>query len=455
VAVLPQNGVLAATRSWVLAVPVGDRGALSAWIAENHPDAVEEGAVRRLPAEGGDVFLRATGDHATFGYTRVFVERFDPAAALAPGDLPPGPIAVEIQLEPLVPLVQVGLAQGRAMLEQGAADAGDDAAANVGPTLDLYIGLVEDLLRNVSRLQISAAVEGGNFKLVKRLVPRAESTLGGLLAAQRGGLPELARHVDGQGAALVSVGQVEMTPAFRAALADYLKRHGAAMESLTAATPGLQGWMGEIAAPTADSIDCYRGDWAQVLRVDSASMRSITVGGVVDAERCRAALAGIAQSIGEFEPEAFVHGGVRASRQDTALPEGLLQGEESAAVEQLMAHGAGTTYTGFLGSLMLSTSGTEAEQGFRALVDRASGKSKGAGLEPALFAPLAPGPGMLARADLGALANLTEGDETAPPLSGTVLAGVRLAPEAPTIELLLPLSVLAAASAEGDEAQGP
>lgn len=465
VGVLPPNGVMAASRAWVLALPVRDPQSLAATLAREYPDQVVEDSLHTLAGKNGsDVFLRFLGDHVVLGQMRVYVENFDLAAALDPRDLPPGPITIEVRIEPLAPLIQMGLASARAMAAQnGAAQGGDPDATAVADFMDLYFDVLTDVMNNISRLQISADVQGGNLTLVKRLVARPGTTLEGMLAAQSGALPPIASYLDPRDAAYVVAGQLELTPAFRLALADYARRYGAVMESLgetveaSAAMPGFGGFMGRLGGAAAGFIDCYRGDMAQVMRFGDAGMEGAGVAGVVDADRCRAAVEEMAETmVGmpalaengmtvEFEREALVYAGVRASRQSVHPAPGA---EEDAreALGRIWGEGGMTTYSGFLGPLMLTATGG-GEPAFRALVDRASAAAKGPGIGADYFAPLKPGPGFYVRADLGRLAawisTLAPESESGelPFGAGAVVAGARFTPDAATVEIIVPTSL--------------
>jgi hypothetical protein len=407
------------------------------------------------------------------GKLRGFVEGLDVTAALDPRDLPRGPLVGEVLFEPLAPFLQMMLAQGRQMAAQqllaGSGDGSDDPdnlpdMAGAAALMNLYFDFADDLLNNVSRLQLAARIDGGNMWFESRLVPTAGSTLHGMLAEQSGALPEIARFADPQDAAWVVAGQLSPTPAFREALRAYAESYAEAMETLGSSLEGMAGMSGfgglmsGIGHSAASFVDCYRGDLASVSRLGTAGFETIALAGVRDAERCEAALDEISLAMSqlpatpgggpliEIERNAFVYSGVSVTRQSVQIPTGD-DADLAATLERVWGGSSANSLTGVHRDLMLTVSGGEsAEQTFRDLVDHISGRPAGNGIPAGFFSPLMPGPGFFARVDFDRLLegfSAIVGEDNENELSflrGAVVFGTRFSPDAVSVELAVPSS---------------
>jgi hypothetical protein len=452
VAVLPQMGLMAGDKGVVVAMPVQDLAMLIDALGAKYPEHVEEGEIHTFSGGGSPtVYVRPLGGYVAAGAMKNFVDAFDLDVALESADLPPGVIAGEILLEPIAPFVQMTLMQGREAMKQQAATDG---------MIDVYFDLLTDLMNNVSRLQIAARVEGENVLMHKRLLPRAGSTLAGMLANQSGGLPKIARYVDPADSAWVVAGQVKYTPAFREAVEGYMQRFGDAIESLGATIDespqlsGFGGWFGTIAQSTTQMLDCYRGDFVAVTRFGESGVGSVNLAGVEDAEGCREALATVTGALSEMpqlseggmsveaDASAFDHRGVVAIKQTIRFnPSG--DAEQDEVLGTIYGDSGISTYTGVHDDIMLSvTGGEEAERSFRDLVDRLADAKKSAGIPITFFAPLKVGAGFYGRFDLGdylgSLAGIAAEGEGAAGLDGTIVLGASFTKQALDIELAFP-----------------
>jgi hypothetical protein len=80
----------------------------------------------------------------------------------------------------------------------------------VGSILDLYLEGVQSMLANTSSIRIALDVEDGFVRFTKFLIPKQGSSLAGFVAAQKGGLPEIARFADPE-AAMYMAGNLVLT----------------------------------------------------------------------------------------------------------------------------------------------------------------------------------------------------------------------------------------------------
>jgi hypothetical protein len=310
--------------------------------------------------------------------------------------------------------------------EEGAADSDPEAAMAF---VDLYFDFIRDALQNASRLQISLDVGADAIVFHKHVMPRAGSTLAGLIDAQQGGLPEVARYVEpGSGFATVA-GQLTFTPEFTAAMQHYMTGYFAALQNLPAAaadsegTGAYQAAMMEMFAGSAEGwTECYGGGFAAAFGFrEEGGIDLHQVLDVKDAEKCRALMSELIGKVDEMvemtdgkpmltiTENALEYAGVQAWRQETyiALPEG----PETDAAAAMMAAWFGdegmVSFSGIAGEFMVSATGPDAEAQFKTLVDRVTAKKKQrarmVGITAKTFEPVTTGPGFFISADLGQL----------------------------------------------------
>lgn len=545
--VFPARGLAVGANALAGALPVSDVEAALLLLEERYETHGVNGSTHTFSRSGGtSLVVRAEEGYLVVGLDPTVVGNVDLAAVLGGGDLPPGNISLDIYLEEVAPVVQAGLLQGRQMvqvqMEAAAAEAteeeekpegpaapseegvteeeeaapdeegateGEEAAPDeegssdegitiepvydpqaLMPVVDLYFDFIRDAINNVSRVQISIEVTGEHLLLHERLSPRAGSTLAGLVAAQSGGFPDLARLVDPEGAMMTMVGQVTRTPEFDAALAGYAGRYLDAVGGLMSGLgdqPFLEQYMGmmDSAPPLVEKwLACYRGDMAATFDIGLESgMRMTQVMGVRDAEACRTVMAQSSELMeavpagtdGEpffdYAENVFSHAGVTANRTEMRFPLSVVEdaeGEEAAELMRAMFGGDRlVTYQGLTGEHMVFTLGQEAEQAFKDVVDRVAAGGGGKGLTEASFAPLVAGPGFLAVFDLGAFlelaAGFAENDEESEEIGllagtpGRVVYGARFSGTGLEIDLAFPLETLSywgkaiAAAAAEDE----
>jgi hypothetical protein len=489
VIVYPLEGMALGEKGLVAAFPVEDVDAALKAISERFTSTtVDDTGIHELSwgEESDSTVFVAPGDgYLVGGMSRDLVTRFDPTAVLEAADLPPGSIAIDVFLEPIAPMALMGLQVGRQAVvsemqnpsesedEEGAPDYDPDAAMAF---VDLYFDFIRDSLQNASRIQMSLDVGTDAVVFHKHVMPRTGSTLAGLIEAQQGGLPEVARYVEPGDEFAAAAAQVTFTPEFTAAMQHYMNGYFAALQNLPAAaadsagTGEYQAAMMKLLAKSSEGwIDCYAGDFAMTFGFHDdggADLRQIM--GIKDAEKCRALmteLAGMADKMGETaegEPmititeNALEHAGVQGWRQNTQymLPAGSENEAASAFLAEWFGDDGMVSYYGLAGDYMVSASGTDAETQFKTLVDRVTAKKKQrsrmVGITAKTFAPVTTGPGIFIAADLGrildvVLENLPPEDEQGeairevlknrPEGSGEIVEALRFEPGALHVEV--------------------
>ena len=482
VAVLPMAGMLLGEKGIVAAFPVTDAAAaIEAIAASFDGHSTVDDLHHLVRGEETSLFVIPTEGYLIASPAREIALAFELNTALATDDLPPGNIVFEVLLEPLAPLAQMGLMQGRQAMEQELAgeteggeggNEGDAQAmpAAAGELLGLYFDLANDVLNNTSKVQVSLEVTENDVVLHTWLTPRAESTLAGLLAAQKGGLPKLVRMLESKPVLAAGAGQMRPTPEFLAALAGYAERYTASMRHVTEAAGETLGtaWMGmmEMSGTVIDrAVDCYSGSFGGTFDIDpDDGMRGVQIVGLRDRKVCEEMIAESIRLIGELPPaaggepvvtvteNALRHRGVSAMRQETRLD--LFAAEEGEAaqfgLQALFGDESVVGYVGLADDLMLYTTGPGAESGFKGLVERLSAR-KG-GLDEASFAPLKTGPGYFFFLDVARLfevvpatllgnQDLPEFPERPGDPGSRVVAGLRLAGRL-ELEIAVPLPLI-------------
>jgi hypothetical protein len=441
--VLPMQGLQVTPPGIVAVVPVSDAAvALGALGSAPDTDAEEDTAVVHLvTAAGTSLFVMPSEDYLVVGLHRQLVADTDAKAALELPDLPPGSLAIDIFLEPIAPLVQMGLINAKQMVKHRVADgAGEEggeeprseeetaaAVEAVDAVVDLYSDLLLDLLNNTRRLQISLELGEEHMIVHGRMEPREGSTMAGLLEVQSGGLPDIARYIDSTESVVVFAGQMKLTPAFVEASNAYVQRFASALAVMQEDVAGMAGvdWLETstmVVRQLGDRwVNCYRGDVAGSVVFDTEiGIRMEQISGTTDAAKCGEVLSEVAKAISEasnsekgtspivLTENALEYRGVRAMRQEMnfELPEAT-NGQDDPAREITKAWleaGSMVAYTGLTNDVLLTVAGSDAEERFKHLVDRVSDSKSGTGIEAGMFAPLQMGPGFYGVLDFGKVA---------------------------------------------------
>jgi len=487
---LPADGMM--NMGWVGALPVQDAPAAFAALESRLGAPEVDGDLRAfVTALGPTIHVRAVEDYLVFGQDPAAVRGANLKQILDVGDLPPGNVVLDLDLVPLTAMAQIGMAAGR----QGVEDSLDpeetdttDRAVAMG-TYDLYVGLVNDILLNSRRIQLSVEVGSEHLKMHKWLLPRADSTLAGLLKAQKSGFPQTARHIDAKSAVAVMAVGVDLTDQFRAALKEFSTEYTKVLGEMGQTMSddegeGFLALMGPWAKMSDKWIDCARGDSAGSYEFGAETgVRLIQMAGMTDGEGCgellddvAKVLAGISEtsdgrSLVVVTEQALVHSGVQATRVEFDLfglgagsdDQGTSSDEENMEFVQKMFGADGyVSYMGMKENLLVSTSGADAEQAFKDVVDSLSTKKKKrGGMTPKQFEPIKAAAGMFGAVDvakiLHELAKLDPDDEDLQELdaladqAGRWVFGTHLDPEALRVELSMPLSALQVFAALDDD----
>ena len=472
---LPVQGMALGAKGLVAVFPVTDAGLAMQNLTEAFENAEpDETGVLEIELEGdATLVIRPLDGLLVVGQNRGLVVGFNPQTALEPGDLPPGNLALEIDLEPIAPMVLMGLQAARQTAEQQIATPNETGKAPDPETTKAIAGigfqLVQDLLRNTSRIQLSIEVGAEHVIAHHRLIPNGGSTLAGLIGAQQGGLPEIAHYIDAAEADMVMAAQVTYTPAFLEAFQGYLGQYVTVMQELGAMAgkaPETE-WVGFAMAMASAGLDkwsdCYRGDLAAAVDWDEGGFSMRQVLGTADAEVCRSMFSEITRATSKLPEldggpmititeDALQYRGVSAQRQETRVPQ---PEETDEATREIMSSWFGgdsvLNYLAVTEDVILATAGPDAEQGFKDLVDRLSGESGGGGLTAAAFTPLRTGPGLFLVFDIGAMLGSFSklpgagAAGTLPDLSdgaGRFVYGARFESSALSLELAVPLGFL-------------
>lgn len=432
VVAFPVEGLMLGMRGAVAALPVSDPAAAIEALEGRFEHHEQQGEVHVFGDVGGPSLHVATRDDYLLA-TGVpeLLASFDLGQALARGDLPPGNLSADVLLDPLQPMVQMGLAAAQQQLAAAGQepDSGEEPALDpevVTSMLAWYGNVLGDLFANVERLQLAVQVGDDHLLLRKRLVPKPGSTLADLVAAQTGGLPDAARLLD-PGAPVVVAGQFVLTPAFRTAMRAFLQSY---FEMMTGVTSGLSEsgaaeqaratlelWTGGPDPLLARSVDCMQGDYAaQFDLTPGTGMSVVAVQGHEAGDRCRDLLSDVLRGSGEamraLSPvsvtvtrEAVRHAGLVADRMEWTLTPAAETSDAEAeeAMEALFGGKVLRIYMASTDDLWVSVMGGDAEARFRTLAEQLERNGSGEGLRDDFVAPIETGPGFFGRVDLGAL----------------------------------------------------
>jgi hypothetical protein len=489
---LPVAGMMLGAKGLVVALPVTDADAALAALETIFPEH-EAGEVQHTfrKEDGTPLTVELREGYLVAGANPTMLKGFELDVALSGAGLPPGSLALDLRLEPVAPMLQAAMEQGRQVAKQqmaakAEAEAEEEGEApfeaeNLNAMLDLYFDVLRDAVANVARIQLSVEITPDHGIFHKRLVPIAGSTLDGFVSAQDGGFPEIAKLIRSDGDMMGAVANLKQTPESTAALKGYFHTYVEAMGRLFEAIAEEQpasAQFGKMMAQVEPLLDpwfeCQRGDLAMSFSLDPESGMEFTeIVGAANAEVCETVMAQSVELYKAIEtaegaepwitmnPAALSHAGVEAYMQKIdfgAIFAGAeAEADQMAAIQAMMGGDSMESFVGIRNDLMLVAGGAGAEERFKELVDLA-GKTKkwkkGQGaLTEASFAPLQVGPGFFAYVDLGRmLANMAEMmDEYADefgvlaalePDQRRIVYGGRFANGSMTIEFALPFEMI-------------
>jgi hypothetical protein len=275
--VMPAEGMMLQQNGVVAAVPVKDAGAAIEALTTLFPTHTSEGELHTFATDQGPVlFLLVTDGYVRFGGNSDLVTRFDPLA----GPAPTPAISVEIFLEAIAPMLDAGLQAAKSKVETELKNAPVEEEMPYEPEaissmLDLYFEGFQSLIASTSSIRIDLDVKDGYVQLSEALIPKKDSPLAGFIAAQKGGLPEIARLADSSSAIYVA-GNITLTPELRAGVKNLADRYTEIISTMFDAQPEAESdeeaaegktsfweeYMNAMAPFTEQWIGCMRGDLA-------------------------------------------------------------------------------------------------------------------------------------------------------------------------------------------------
>ncbi len=425
VMVLPMEGLMAGANGMLVALPYKNEEAASAALSD-------------LESSGRAFQSRPEEGYVVMGPNAAAVRDLDLAGAMKTGNLPAGNLSADLNLEKVAPMLRMGLASGRQMVEQQMANQAEAQPSGMTPEAmksmaGFYFDLFEDVLSNSSRIQLSLETQADDFVVHLRLVPIPGSTLDGLQRAQKGGLPDLARFIESGGDSMTMAGQITYTTEFLDAFKVYMQRYGEVMTEITSSyqdqvgVDGMGEWFSAAFASMDKWVDCYRGDFAGSYRFGGETgIEAVAVVGTDDPKACRdliSQMADIAVRVPtgpdasiqvEAEEDALTYRGVKAMKSVARID--LPEGERTPDQEMMESmFGSGmVTYSGLSKKLLVTAFGGNAESNFKQMIDRVTKPRASKKMSPEIFAPLTVGPGVFATLNFKSLFGWIEAMGTQP-----------------------------------------
>lgn len=309
-ALMPVEGMMLQQNGFVLAVPVSDAAAAITALETRLPNHAVEGELHSFSAdEGPTLYLTAAEGYVRLGGNADLVKRVDPLANGPTGSA----LSAEIFLEPVAPMIQASLAMAKqqmmASLEAEARGEGEAPfdPTTMGPMFDVYFDAIRWLVANASSFRVRLDVKDGYVRFAEDLVPKPDGALAGFIAAQTGGLPEIAKLAD-EGSAWYMAGRLSLTDEHRQGLKSFVDGYidlvtsvldsqaapaengGSDTASDAAAAGPIAFWDEYMAVMTpyvGRWIDCLRGDMVvSIASSDGPSFRFTEAFGLVDSEAC-------------------------------------------------------------------------------------------------------------------------------------------------------------------------
>ena len=494
--VFPMEGMMLGEKGLIAILPLHDPDGTLAGILESREGSEkgESGEFFFKSGDGTEIAAMIHGSHLILGQNRSLVGSFDAGAALAVTNLPPGNIAIEINLEPLTPMIEMGLQSGRQMMQQqmenstdadGAEDDAPPGPEALGGMMDLYFNLLRDIVLNTSRIQFSLELTQEDILVHNRWLPRSGSTLEGLLRAQSGNLPDLTRLIDSSSGFGAMAGQITLTPAFQEALNGFSQGYfqsigsllgstgmGEGNESFAAIFASMEQSFQKVTACYGDHLG-FGGTFGigadEGLRFNQISKISNVAACSTFIDEMAGALQQVPQDSEQepmisLIPNAFNYRGVDVTRQTVRLmPPGSPGSDEEMPemLKSLFGEDGMISYYGMTTDYMVTVAGKNAEMEFKSIVDRIQAGSKVqarmSGLTSDYFQPIRTGPGFFAAVDLKSLiasiATFAPQDDlettsilailgTMPDSAGRIVEGMRFDPDAVHITFGIRLELL-------------
>jgi len=293
-AALPFEGMMLPQSALVFALPIKNETSAVESLKAAYAGYQFEGGIHTFSNENGPVlYARTLEGYLVFGATLTFVNQFDLDLALVQKAPVPGNISIDVYMEPMVPLINMGLmtaqqemaAKMQQMQQQQQQQTGNGPGAvdakSMQAATEAYISAVRQIVSDISRIQASVEAVGGHAALHFRFEGKTGGTLSELASAQKGGLPEISRLVD-ENAAMVIAGNAVFTPAAKTFMKDLISKYLTAIKTIMNQAAASQGndqqaaaiseyfdfFLGEPDGLLSRELDCSRGDMAASIDFD-------------------------------------------------------------------------------------------------------------------------------------------------------------------------------------------
>jgi hypothetical protein len=427
VVTLPLQGMMLGQQGFVGAFPVSDvDAAVAAMKAAQEGVTIDENGLLHIPmGEQPEILLLPSDGYLIYGQNANLVGGFDPDDLLSGAHLPPGTIAAEFNVDSMRAMIGMTLEGARQSIAgavtQGAEQGGESIDAETAEALTgTIVEWMQALVANTRAVQLSVQVTDRHLVVHNHYLPVADSTLGGLLKAQKGGMPDVARLLDGKNAGMTMVANMHWTDEAIGALESFMGGYSVLLQQMMKGqedAAGLAELMPGLMEQYAGMAKCMRGDMAQV--VDMSDGLSVAhVSGLKDSDECRAMdkkmgeiMAGLPEEIGSFmtySPGALSHGGLQVARTSVQMDKIMVMPEQAGAeVGQAMSAMFGDdgfiTYMATSDELWLGTGGAGADDAMRTMIDRVQKSKSGQGIEASAFAPFEVNAGAYFSMDFGRL----------------------------------------------------
>jgi len=427
---MPVQGMMLQENGVVAAVPVTDAAAAIEVLANQFPNHTVDGELHSFTNESGpSLYLIATNDYVRVGGDADLVVSTDPLAAEATG----ADLSLEIFLEPVAPMIEANLDSAKGMLESAVSMQEDVSydPETMGTMFDFYLDGIRYILANTSRLRITLDVDDGFVQFTKALVPIPDSSLAAFIAAQKGGLPKIAKLANSDSAWYMA-GRVtfgdEHKQGVKALVDVYMDLMASVLESTGVAD--FDASAGEETQPQTSAfwadymsvmeqfsdrwVDCLRGDMvASIDLPEEGSFQFTEAFGINGGDACKQLVPEMgeefARAVAESETLSEVYTVEEGPRigdsKSVVMTFDMMKmvEEMGTSVDQqgkkMMEAFYGETMTGAIstvGDIVIAAGGENATDLLRGLVVA----SKGPGKAPS-FAPLETGPGLMMGINLG------------------------------------------------------
>ena len=427
VVALPLQGMMLGQQGFIGAFPVSDvDAAVEEMKAAKEGVTVDENGLIHIPTgETTEMLLMRANGYLVFGQNANLVGGFDPGELLSGAHLPPGTIAAEFNVDSMRAMIGMTIEGARQSIlnavTQGAEAGGGamdaEAAQAVSGTV---VDWMQALVANTRAVQLSIEVTDNHLVVHNHYLPVADSTLGGFLKAQKGGMPDIARLLDGKDSSMTMVANMQWTDDAIAAVEGFMNGYSTLLQQVMKGQEGTEaiaGMMPAILEQYSGMWKCTRGDMAQVMNT-SDGLSFVQVAGLKDTDDCRGLdkavgemMSSLPEEIGEmmtYSPGALSHGGVQVARTAVHLDKFVDVPEEAGedvakVLEGMFGEDGFNTYMATSGNLMLVTGGAGGEDAMRAMIDRTQKSKSGQGIDASTFAPFDVNAGLYFSMDFGKL----------------------------------------------------